>query len=92
MKRLLSLLLILAFLTSSFLYAGGAAALASDDVWDVAYRRDPFGDPTDEWYITNTEPFSGTFNGPGADNAPLAVKIEADASGVYILLYENGTA
>ena len=72
MKRLVSLFLILAVLTSSFLFAGGSTAFASDDVWVKDFRRDAFGDPTDEWIITNSELFSGTFNGDAADSAPLS--------------------
>ena len=80
MKRLVSLFLILAVLTSSFLFAGGSTAFASDDVWVKDIRRDAFGDPTDEWIITNSELFSGTFNGDAADSAPLGVRIEVDGN------------
>ena len=92
MKKLFTVLLAVALVLSFFLVEGSTAAHAEEatPVWEKTYYTDVFGDPTDEWYITNTELFSGTFKNSATDGSPLSAKILVDLDSVSIVLYEYG--
>ena len=91
MKKLLGSLLVFTLILTIFLFSGSASAFALGSVWEKEYRQDVFGDPTDEWYITNKKHLSGTFNSSTAEGAPLGADIRIGLDGASIILFENGT-
>lgn len=84
--------------------AGGAAdageeasgAPETDDgIWSVNYYVDNFNQPTDEWYISTGDYFTGTFSNSATTNSKLLVQAAVDyddQSGVRVafFLYEYG--
>lgn len=67
--------------------AGGPAA----GIWDVGYYVDDFQQPTDEWYITTSSQFTGTFSNSATTNSNLAVQVLVDhENDISFFLYEYG--
>ena len=64
-------------------------ARSPSQVWSVNYFTDEFNDPTDEWYITNTDYIEGTFNNSATSNSKLCVKfyIHEDLFAIQLLEY-----
>ena len=86
MRKLLAILISFIFLLPILLFNTGTSAYALGPVWVKEFSRDVFGDPTDEWYITNKNSFSGTFNSAAAENAPLSADIRIGLKGISILI------
>lgn len=68
---------------------------AADGIWAVNYYVDNFNQPTDEWYISANNYFSGTFSNSATTNSNLAAEVAVDyddESGVRVafFLYEYG--
>ena len=94
MKRMFSLLLTLALLFSAFsLY--DPQADASGPVWKKEFIKDVFGDPLDEYVLTNSDDLTGTYNNVQINDGYLVADMFFQRDGgmldSYIMLYENGT-
>ena len=90
MKRVLSFVLCLLFVLALFPQGSVNAYAVGKEVWVKDYYKDVFGDPTEDFYFTNKDLFTGTYNSADADDAPLGVSILVDDIGVSFILYENG--
>lgn len=55
-----------------------AAPAGESGIWSVNYYVDDFQQPTDEWYITTAQQFSGTFSNSATTNSNLLVQMAAD--------------
>lgn len=59
-------------------------------IWEIASFVDEFDQPTDERYVRNVEPFTGTFSTVSANNRNLDVYFSIDAFYADIMLYRYG--
>ena len=59
--------------------------------WELKYYVDEFKEPTEEWYITNSEPFRGEFSNTATEGSEVAVILLIDQEVLSIVLYEYGT-
>lgn len=60
-------------------------------IWKTDYYIDDFNQPTDEWYITNSEYAMGTFSNSATTNSNLAVCVLYDCNNyITFFLYEYG--
>lgn len=59
--------------------------------WELKYYVDEFKEPTEEWYITNSEPFWGEFSNTATEGSEVTVKLLIDQEVLSIVLYEYGT-
>lgn len=63
----------------------------AEGIWYVDHELDEFQEPTDNWYITASSPFSGSFNDSDSSGAELSAELRVDQEGgVSFLLYQNG--
>lgn len=100
MKRALIILILCIFCFTAYSAIGETTFVfsnAEDDeelndtgMWELRYYQDEFKRPTDEGYICNSEPISGTFNNSAASNSSLSAFILVDKENVSILLAEYG--
>ena len=67
-----------------------ASAESNSGIWQLTYYVDEFKLPTDEAYITNLEPITGTFCNSAVDDAQLNVSLLIDEYGISFVLYEYG--
>ncbi len=91
MKKVLSIALCLLLVLAFFPQGSVSAYAAGKEIWIKDYYKDVFGDPTEEFYFTNKDLFSGTYNSGEADDAPLGVSVVVDDIEVSFILYENGS-
>ncbi len=97
MKKAQVLLMIsFCLVLSLFLFVNTAEASADNGpVWVKQYRTDVFGDPTGEYYLTNSQQFTGTYNSATVNNGSFTANIEICAKGgipsAYVFFYEGGT-
>lgn len=64
---------------------------AVKNIWSVNYYVDDFDQPTDEWYITNSNLFSGTFSNSATTNSNLTASVLVDSKkDITFFLYEYG--
>lgn len=59
-------------------------------IWEIASFVDEFDQPTDERYVRNVEPFTGSFSTVSANNRDLDVYFSIDAFYADIMLYRYG--
>ncbi len=82
-KRIICLFLTIALLLVCVL------AIASDyGVWGINNYVDDFGDPTENKYIKNTNPITGTFSNSATTNSNAYLAILFSTKNTYIQLYE----
>ena len=58
--------------------------------WELKYYVDEFKEPTEEWYITNSEPFWGEFSNTATEGSEVTVNLLIDQEVLSIVLYEYG--
>ena len=92
MKKLLAGLVAVVLLASSLSGCGiGSTNENKKDsgTWELTYVLDEFKDPTDEWCITNTKYFQGTFSNSATTDAKLYAKvfINEDIFAIQLLKY-----
>ena len=93
MKKSVSFFLSFILLLSLFGAGSGASAQeTSPDIWEIRYYEDHFGDPTEEYYLVNAQPFTGTFYSETAKNAPLRAELAVDLQSICVVLFENENA
>ena len=93
MKKMLSVLLTLALIFSVFSICDPCAD-ASGPVWKKEFVKDVFGDPLEEYMLTNSESLIGTYNSVQVNDGYLTADMFFQRDGgtlnAYIKLYENG--
>lgn len=94
MKRTISILLALIMIFPFFSYQT-LSADALGIVWVKEFYKDKFGDPTDQYYLTNKTKFEGAYSSDSKSDAKLGANLiferEDDSLLAYIVLYHNGT-
>lgn len=93
MKRIIPVLFALVMFFPFFYRSPSADAL--DDVWVKEFYNDKFGDPTDEFYLTNKTMFEGTYNSDSVNKENLGANLilEGDKENLlaYVVLFLNST-
>ena len=93
MNKMLSVLLSLALVFPVFLICDPCAD-ASGPVWKKEYIKDVFGDPLDEYVLTNSDDLIGTYNNSQVNDGYLRADMffqrDGDRLRAYIKLYEDG--
>ena len=69
---------------------GAPAEAAGKQSWKVMHVLDVFGDETEDIYLMNSKPFTGTFNTAELSDSPLEAYILVDEHNVRIELWRNG--
>lgn len=60
-------------------------------IWEMYYYVDEFNEPTEDWYIVNNDPVTGTFSNSATTNSDLALLVTYDYQNrIAFILYEYG--
>ena len=66
--------------------------ILTQDVWEMRYFEDEFGEPTQDGYVTTESYVQGTFSNSATTNSLLLAAFIADAEDLSIALLEYGSS